>query len=113
MIYAICIVFAASLAVGQILFKLAADSIGKWQWSDGFFALLSPYLIAALALYAATTILWVYILTRLPLSTAYPFSIAGSVAVILLSLFFLGETPTFRQGLGIAIVYFGLFVIYF
>ena len=65
---------AAALAVGQLLFKSTAIRVGGLP----FAAMVSkiafvPSFYAACLLYAAATMLWVWILTKLPLSTAYPF----------------------------------------
>jgi len=112
MIYILCVIFSVSLAVGQLLFKLSANQIGKTFPTDGILSILSPYLLSALALYGATTVLWVYILTKLPLSIAYPFSLAGAAIVIGLSAIVLGESISTKQLLGMVIIFFGLLIIY-
>ena len=106
----LCLVFSISLAMGQLLFKLAADQFvpdGSWRA-----ALLSPYLIGAIVLYAATTALWIFILRKLPLSTAYPFALLGAVFVIGLASFVLKETVELRQVIGVGVVIAGMLVIY-
>ena len=65
---------AAALAAGQLLFKSTAIRVMGLP----FVAMVSkialvPSFYAACLLYAAATVVWVWILARLPLSTAYPF----------------------------------------
>lgn len=107
LLFALCVLFGLLLAAGQLLFKLAANGMdGLWS------AATSPALMAALALYAATTALWVFILTRLPLSTAYPFSLLGAALVPLLAHFVFGEVISTKIVIGMVFVIFGLFVMY-
>ena len=92
---------AAALAAGQLLFKSTAIRVRGLP----FAAMVSkiafvPSFYAACLLYAAATVLWVWILTRLPLSTAYPFVGLSFVMVALAGWCFLGEPPSIR-GVGI------------
>ena len=66
------------IVVGQLMMKAAA---GQWHvdglsWS-ALRAFFSPIMIAALVLYGFATLLWVYVLRTVPLSSAYAmFSLA-------------------------------------
>jgi drug/metabolite transporter (DMT)-like permease len=97
--------FTVLLAGGQLLFKkvgleLRASSAGNvWR------LLLSPTLYAALVLYGFATLLWIWILSRVPLSRAYPYVALGVVLVPLASLLFFGERvrPVFWLGAGLIV----------
>ena len=67
--------YAAAMAGGQLLFKIAAMRGAGARHSSERIAglLLNGYFIVALVLYAALTVLWVWILSFTPLSRAYPF----------------------------------------
>jgi len=106
----LCIAFSASLAVGQLLFKLGARQIAGA--TDLRMALFSPYLMAAVVLYAATTVLWVFILQKLPLSTAYPFALLGAVLVFALGALVLKEPLQPRQLVGLIVIALGMLIIY-
>ena len=100
---------AAALAVGQLLFKSTAIRVGGLP----FAAMVSkiafvPSFYAACLLYAAATMLWVWILTKLPLSTAYPFVGLSFVMVALAGWCFLGETPSIRGWIGVLMVAAGV-----
>ena len=102
--------FPALIAVGQVLFKIASRSVGEPD-AAGLTGLASnPYLLAALALYGSGTILWLFILKRVPLSAAYPFMALSFCLVPLLGYWFLGETLSWRYGAGLALIVAGLLV---
>lgn len=105
--YAFLILFSVLLAIGQSLFKKAAlASLGQ-PLPIGF---LTVWMLAALALYAIATALWVWLLRSIPLSTAYPFAALGFVLVPLFALVLFGESINLRYGLGAALIVLGIVV---
>ena len=95
------IVFSFLLAGGQLLFKRAALEIVGLPLSRLLPALaINPAMIAAMLLYAGSTILWVWILSRVPLSQAYPWVALGAIIVPLAATLLFGEvvTPVFWLG---------------
>jgi drug/metabolite transporter (DMT)-like permease len=107
-----CICMAVLLSIGQILFKFAAQDLASATERGLITALLSPWLFAAVALYAVTTVLWVYILTRAPLSQAYPFVLFGMALVPLAAHLFFGEVLSVRFLIGMTLVIAGLTVMH-
>jgi multidrug transporter EmrE-like cation transporter len=100
---------AAALAAGQLLFKSTAIRVMGLP----FVAMVSklalvPSFYAACLLYAAATVVWVWILARLPLSTAYPFVGLSFVMVSLAGWFFLGEPASIRGWIGVLMVAAGV-----
>jgi drug/metabolite transporter (DMT)-like permease len=74
------LLFTTLMAFGQFLFKHSALALSGLGLSDSLLALARlPVFYAALVLYGGSTLLWVWILTRVPLSLAYPF-----VAVVMI-----------------------------
>src|SRR5262245_48737053 len=99
--------FPLAMAVGQILFKRSAqqlDTRGQW-WLE---LLGVPALWAALALYAGATILWVRILTTVPLSRAYPFAALAFVLVPAAGQLLFNEPINARYALGSALIIIGV-----
>jgi len=110
-IYGLCLAFSAALCVGQVLFKMAA--LGQDKDAFSFVRLLqSPWFFAAAGLYALTTVLWIYILTRLPLSLAYPFSLLGAAFVPLAAWLLFGEPLGVKVWGGLVLILAGLYVMY-
>jgi len=106
--YAVLVLFSVLLAIGQSLFKKAAlASLGQ-PLPMGF---LTVWMFAALALYAIATVLWVWLLRSVPLSTAYPFAALGFVLVPLLARVLFGEAIDLRYGVGAALIIVGIVVV--
>ena len=66
------------------------------------------WFLAAATLYAALTVMWVWILTIVPLSRAYPFVVLSFVLTPLGAAFFFGESLTLEYGIGISVILVGL-----
>ena len=105
------LVFAASLACGQLLFKLAAGDIRQRLSLSWIEALMSPWLVGALVLYAASTALWIYILAQVPLTKAYPFALVGAALVPLMARIALGEALPPQYLVGMVVVIVGVAII--
>ncbi len=90
-----------SLAVGQVLLKLAAGH----ELSEIFF---SWQLWAAGVLYVVTAFIWVLYLRRIDLSRAYPFLALTFVLVPAASVMFLGEKVGITYSFGILLIVAGL-----
>jgi multidrug transporter EmrE-like cation transporter len=104
--------FPVAIAAGQLLFKRAAAQIGS---TSGFSWVLDvaklPSMWLAMALYGAATLLWVRILTTLPLSRAYPFMALAFVLVPAAGYVFFSEPITTRLVLGTALIVAGVLVV--
>jgi multidrug transporter EmrE-like cation transporter len=107
------IVVAVALACGQILFKLAAQSIREpltLSLHSIVQLAFNPYLLISLAVYGAATIMWVLLLRNTPLNKAYLFVAIPLVLVPLAGTFLFKEPFSLRLLAGMAIVLFGLAV---
>jgi multidrug transporter EmrE-like cation transporter len=67
-----------------------------------------PSFDAVCLLYAAATVLWVWVLTNFPLSTVYPFVGLSFVMVVLAGWFFLGKTRSIGGWIGVLMVAAGM-----
>ena len=104
----LCVVM---IAVGQLMFKGAA---AQWKvdgisWST-VASFLSPLMIAALVLYGAATVLWVYVLRTVPLSAAYAIFALAFLIVPLLAHFVLGEPLTRNVIIGGVVIVAGILI---
>ena len=75
------------LSAGQVLFKFAANGLELDQ--PRTFA--SGALLLALAVYALATVMWLIVLSRVPLTVAFPFYGCTFLLVPLFAAAFLGE----------------------
>ncbi len=100
-------------AGGQILLKLGASRIGPttevglllWR------IVTSPPILAGFALYGVAGLLWISVLSRAPLSLAYPMLSLGYVIVLLASAYLFGETIPAARVAGIAAIVLGLVLV--
>ncbi|MDX5298543.1 MAG: EamA family transporter [Gammaproteobacteria bacterium] len=103
MITLLCV---TGIAIGQLLFKQAASALPPQPtWQDWVF---NGWLIAALALYGVTTLVWVWILRHAPLHLAYPFMGLAFIIVPVLAYAFLGEPLSIKTLLGGALIIAGV-----
>jgi undecaprenyl phosphate-alpha-L-ara4N flippase subunit ArnE len=100
-------------AIGQLLLKYAMLRHGPIQLNPlGILRLISePRLVIALVLYAAALLMWLQVLARVPLSTAYPMLAVTYVIVPLMSVVFFDEKMQIQQLIGICFVLMGVALI--
>ena len=108
---ALCSVFAVALPLGQMLFKWGA--VYDKQLTGPFLVrVMQNYpLMGAFAWYGVTALLWFYVLTRVPLSLAYGFSLVGSCLVPLAGWLVFKEQANWSMALGYVLMVAGLFLI--
>lgn len=100
----------ALLSTGQLLFKRSADSAVADSAPHFLGSLLvTPYFWAALAIYGATTVLWVFVLSRVPLSSAMPFVALTFVIIPIIGVVVLGEKLNFLYWFGVALIVAGVY----
>lgn len=95
------------LSIGQFFFKRAGLAIQGRTLMEGVWVLASlPSFYIALVLYGIATLLWIYVLARLPLTEAYPWIACATVVVPLIGLLFYGEqvTPLFWVGMVLVVI---------
>ncbi len=104
----ICVVL---IAIGQLMFKSAAGQwrIDGWSWATvrGF---LSPTMLAALAIYAGATLLWVFVLRTVPLGTAYSLFSLAFLIVPVLAWAILGEQISVNTLVGSVVIVAGVII---
>lgn len=89
LLLAVCTV---AVAVGQLLFKHVGLAIRGMNIARAAAVLAAqPEFYAGLAVYAAATLLWIWLLGRVSLMQAYAWLGAGIILVPLLSSHFFGE----------------------
>jgi len=107
------VAYAAGMVGGQMLFKAAAlryqpDGTGAER---ALSLICNVYFLGAVALYVALTVLWVWLLTFIPLSRAYPFVALAFAITPLLGGMVFAEPITVKLLAGIALLLGGLLLI--
>lgn len=108
------LLFALSLATGQIFFKFVAQTSEPLNSLNNILMLVTnAWFHAALVCYGMSTILWIYILQKVPLSFAYPFVAIGFILVPLFAWLIFGEVLKLKYFLGVLFIIIGLLTISF
>lgn len=105
------IAVSITVAFGQILFKVGADS---GPAGDSVLAIvrltLQPVVIVALVLYGGAVVLWVVTLQQVPLSLAYPFMALGFVLTPLAGALVFNEPLDLRYCIGMGMIVGGIYL---
>ena len=72
-----------------------------------------PRLWAGLTLFGVSSLFWMVVLSRVPLSVAYPFVGISYIAIVLLSRFILHEDVPLLRWVGVLVVATGIAIIGF
>ncbi len=108
MAYTISFLCVIGIAIGQILFKLTADSIqktGNYLDVRGL-----TFLFMALVLYGVTTLGWVWVLQKIELGKVYPLMALAFVLVPLGSHLLFGERFQLHYFIGVAFIMAGIVI---
>lgn len=97
---------------GQILLKTGIGSLAPFSpaHASKFLgqAISSPWVWLGLVVYAASATLWLVVLSRFPLSVAYPVLSIGYVAVIFLSYLIFGEAMSTSKVIAAVLIIAGV-----
>jgi undecaprenyl phosphate-alpha-L-ara4N flippase subunit ArnE len=117
---ALVVVSIAFAIAGQVTLKSAMNNIGRIGTSEvqAVGATISraarePRLWAGLTLFGISSIFWMIVLSRVPLSVAYPFVGISYIAIVLLSRFVLHEHVPVLRWVGVLVVATGIAIIGF
>jgi multidrug transporter EmrE-like cation transporter len=107
----------ASVA-GQYVLKTGAGQLGTLgveQAGNGlaiaFRAATNPWILGGLACYAMGAVSWIVVLTRVPLSWAYPILALNQILILLVAWLFLGETVNAMRWCGALLVVAGVIMV--
>jgi multidrug transporter EmrE-like cation transporter len=99
-------------AIGQFGLKLASADLqtGNGLWQLGL-SMLNQKMILAIVCFAASMLMWIFVLRKMELSIAYPMVSLGYVFVMLLSIQFLNESICFSKIIGTGMIVSGVIVL--
>lgn len=103
--------------IGQVFIKKGLTSLGGLTFSTAFVnsftrIFLSPFTILGLFLYFIGVFFWLYALSKVDLSYAYPFAAGLSYAfAMLVSWFILGESISHLRWIGVGVICLGVFIV--
>lgn len=101
----LALISMALAAVGQFMWKLGARAMGSFSLVA---VLRSPYVWGGLVLFGVSSLIWMKVLTRAPLSVAYPITALSYLVVLGLSRLVLHEAVTPLKAIGILTIFVGV-----
>ena len=103
---------------GQFLLKAGMDRVGyvggdrlKRPVDLALTAAKTPQIVVGLGIFCVSAIVWLIVLSRVPLSTAYPFAGITYVTTALIGRFVLGESVPGIRWLGIVLIVGGILLV--
>lgn len=106
-----CLVFTV---YGQMVLKWRMDQLGALPEGGTWVVLrhlvgliLDPVILSSFVAAFFASLAWMAAMTKFELSYAYPFTSLNFVAVLLLSVWLLGESMTLSKALGIGLIVLG------
>ena len=110
--------FVILMCSGQILFKKTAIELATMGVNNGnnllyllFNVLKIPYFFIALFIYGFATFYWLYLLQKIPLSLAYPFTALAMVIIPILSVYLFKEAVNLSYWIGAFLIFLGIIII--
>jgi len=107
----LCLLNVALLVTGQTLFRAGVGNQNFTSVFEIIKIMFSPLVFAGLVLYALTTILWLYILSVMPLSRAYPIQALAFPTVLIISKVLFNEDVSFIRWAGAGVIFIGVVLI--
>jgi len=83
------------------------DGIADLIWVIG----TNPWVLGGMSLHVSALVVWLWALSRVDISFAYPFLALGYVLVGTMAWLWLGEELSSMRGVGMAIIIIGIFVL--
>ena len=104
-------------AAAQLLLKAGTNRIGEFAFSMdnvlpiGARIASSPPILAGLACYVVSVVVWILALSRVPVSVAYPLLSIGYVVNAVAAWWLFGETLGAQKMVGIGFIVVGVFLV--
>lgn len=109
--YILLFVNVVLLLTGQLFWKHAVNKITQWNMSSALQLFISPSFLAGAFLYVIATVVWLYILSKLPLSVAYPMQSITYIGGMIAGYLLFKEQVSLTQWAGGAVIILGVYLI--
>jgi len=109
------IIFSVGMGLGQLLLKFSAQNQVIYKNNSWVFRLTSLfsdwYFLLGVLVYGLLLVYWVWLLTFIPLSKAYPFTLLSIVIAALGGVVFFNESLSTTFLIGLSIIGLGLVIL--
>ncbi|WP_440617792.1 EamA family transporter [Cysteiniphilum sp. 6C5] len=104
-------------ASAQLFLKFGMDRIGEFSftlaniWPIGWKVATNYFVILGLMCYVISVVVWLMVLSRVPVGLAYPMVSIGYIVTAIAGYFLLGETLTATRVAGIFVIILGVYLV--
>ena len=104
-------------ASAQLFLKFGMNRIGEFSftvaniWPIGWKVATNYFVILGLMCYVVSVIVWLMVLSRVPLGLAYPMVSIGYIVTAIAGCFLLGEALTAARIVGIFVIILGVYLV--
>ena|SRR3989338_2686915 len=113
--YLLAITSILLAVAGQLLMKKGMLGFGSFPASQLFAKIIpmfmSPWVFFGFVCFGLSSVFWLVVLSRLPLSLVYPMVSVAYVLVAFFSMLFFKESVTLMRWVGIGVIILGVFFI--
>lgn len=119
MVFALILVSVLLSSSSQILIKLGVSSPVVQQamtTNTGITSVaatlaLNPLVVAGIGCFGLSAIFWIFVLSKIDVSLAYPCVALGVVVTVLSGYFLLGEPVSILRAVGVGVIVVGVFTV--
>lgn len=104
-------------AAAQLLLKAGTNAVGHFEFAAGNIVpvgtrlALQPFILAGIACYVVSLVVWIMGLSRVQVSVAYPMLSIGYLVNALAAWYFFGESVGAMRMTGIGFIIVGVFLV--
>jgi drug/metabolite transporter (DMT)-like permease len=99
------------LVAGQTLWKIGAKNISFSGLNTVVKMIVSPWIISGGVLYVIATGIWLYLLSKLPLSLIYPLQSFAYVLGLIVAFYIFKENIPIIRWIGVTVILFGVYLV--
>jgi drug/metabolite transporter (DMT)-like permease len=96
------------LVGGQTLWKIGLEKHPVNGLGGVLAAMVTPWVVAGIGVYVIATVVWIYLLSKLPISLLYPLQSLAYVTTVVVAIFVFHEHVSIYRWVGVAIVLVGV-----
>ncbi len=109
--YIVTLLSISLSSVAQLLLKKGAAQAAGFDFASVMKLFTNLNILLGLSGYAASAVLWIYVLNRMKLSIAYPLASLGYIFTSVLAVLFLDEKISGNQIAGLLLIIAGVVVL--
>jgi len=99
------------LVAGQALWKFGIGKMMLNGWGSILSVMFSPWIVAGVFLYVIATGIWIYLLSKFPLSFLYPMQSLAYVIGLLIAIYFFQEQIPLSRWIGVGVIMIGVYLV--